>query len=67
MRRHLEIFVAFLKSTGHPHPRLEAAVRNYIILLVEMKIELPDVREKVKAAGVPDEIVKRVMQRSADE
>lgn len=33
MRRHLEIFLKFTRSTGHPHPHLQAAFNNYAGLL----------------------------------
>jgi tetratricopeptide (TPR) repeat protein len=36
MRRHLAIFIAFTRATGHPHPRLQAAMGNYFRLLVKM-------------------------------
>jgi tetratricopeptide (TPR) repeat protein len=35
-RRMLEIFVSFTRSTGHEHPHLRAAVRNYSRLLAAM-------------------------------
>ena len=33
MRRHVAIFVDFTRTTGHPHPHLESAFRNYAELL----------------------------------
>ncbi|HEY3862613.1 MAG TPA: tetratricopeptide repeat protein [Verrucomicrobiae bacterium] len=36
MRRHLEIFLKFTRATGHPHPHLQAAVKNYKGLLQDM-------------------------------
>ena len=33
MRRHVRIFVEFTRRSGHPHPRLEAALGNYGSLL----------------------------------
>ena len=36
MRRALEILLKFTRSTGHPHPNLQAAVNNYAGLLEEM-------------------------------
>lgn len=36
MRRMLQIFLAFSRSTGHPHPHLEAAKHNYAQLLAEL-------------------------------
>jgi tetratricopeptide (TPR) repeat protein len=35
-RRHLEIFLKFTVSTGHQHPHLQAAIRNYAALLTQM-------------------------------
>jgi hypothetical protein len=32
----LEIFLKFTRSTGHPHPHLQAAVNNYAGLLQAM-------------------------------
>ena len=36
MRRHLEIFLNFTRATGHPHPHLQDAMRNYRRLLEGM-------------------------------
>ena len=36
MRRHLAIFLAFERATGHAHPHRDAAIRNYTSLLAEM-------------------------------
>ena len=36
MRRALEIFLKFTRSTGNPHPNLQVAVTNYAGLLLEM-------------------------------
>jgi tetratricopeptide (TPR) repeat protein len=36
MRRVVEILLKFTRSTGHPHPRLQAAIINYAGLLDEM-------------------------------
>ena len=36
MRRHVEIFLKFTRTTGHPHPHLQAAVNNYAGLLQAM-------------------------------
>ncbi|MCX6841699.1 MAG: tetratricopeptide repeat protein, partial [candidate division WOR-3 bacterium] len=36
MKRDLEIFLKFTQATGHPHPHLQAAVRNYAVLLHAM-------------------------------
>jgi hypothetical protein len=36
-RRQLEIFLAFTRSTGHEHPHLRKAIRNYSRLLAAMR------------------------------
>jgi tetratricopeptide (TPR) repeat protein len=36
MRRVVEIFLQFTRVTGHPHPHLQAAIKNYSILLSEV-------------------------------
>ena len=36
MRRHLAIFLAFQRDTGHPHPHRDAAIGNYTTLLKAM-------------------------------
>jgi hypothetical protein len=36
MRRHVAIFVSFAKATGHEHPHLNTAVKNYAELLRAM-------------------------------
>jgi hypothetical protein len=36
MRRHLAIFLAFQRDTGHAHPHRDAAIRNYRALLAAM-------------------------------
>jgi hypothetical protein len=36
MRRQLEIFLKFTKTTGHQHPYLQAAIKNYEHLLKAM-------------------------------
>jgi hypothetical protein len=36
MRRHLAIFIAFERKTGHPHPHRDQAVLNYADLLTAM-------------------------------
>src|SRR5262245_49815949 len=36
MRQHVAVFVEFTRRTGHPHPHLEAAFRNYAGLLKAM-------------------------------
>jgi hypothetical protein len=34
MRRHLAIFLAFQRDTGHAHPHRDAAIGNYAGLLI---------------------------------
>ena len=36
MERQLVIFLQFTRRTGHPHPHLDTAIKNYGGLLVEM-------------------------------
>ena len=36
MRRVVEIFVAFTRTTGHPHPHLDVAFGNYQTLLMSL-------------------------------
>jgi hypothetical protein len=36
MRRHLEIFLKFTRTTGHRHPHLQDAIGNYVGLLKAM-------------------------------
>lgn len=36
MRRGLKIFLKFTRTTGYPHPHLQAAIRNYVGLLQAM-------------------------------
>jgi hypothetical protein len=48
MRRHLEIFLAFTRSTGHEHPHLQAAFGNYHALLTEMGRSEAEIEEIVE-------------------
>ena len=36
MERQLLIFLRFTRRTGHPHPHLQAAIKNYTALLSQM-------------------------------
>lgn len=45
MRRHVEIFLKFTRASGHPHPYLQAAIRNYALLLSKMGLQEPEVRQ----------------------
>jgi hypothetical protein len=43
MRRHLVIFLAFQRDTGHAHPHRDAAIRNYAGLLDAMGRTQPEI------------------------
>ncbi len=43
MRRHVEIFVAFTRATGLPHPHLRAAFGNYRVLLEALGWSEPEI------------------------
>jgi len=51
MRRHLEIFLQFTRETGHPHPHLHAAVKNYAYLLQAMGRSADDIRNNLEKLG----------------
>ncbi|MBM4048621.1 MAG: tetratricopeptide repeat protein, partial [Planctomycetes bacterium] len=51
IRRHVVIFRKFRESTGHEHPHMKAAIRNYTALL--------------KAMGLPEEEIRRRVQEAA--
>ncbi|MHC4475661.1 MAG: tetratricopeptide repeat protein [Planctomycetota bacterium] len=36
MERHLVIFLQFTRRTGHPHPHLDTAIKNYTALLMQL-------------------------------
>jgi hypothetical protein len=43
----VEIFLRFTADTGHPHPYLDAAIRNYTNLLAQMGQGPEDVRARL--------------------
>ncbi len=47
MRRHFAIFLNFTRQTGHSHPHLQAAFRNYASLLQEMGLSDAEVRQQL--------------------
>jgi tetratricopeptide (TPR) repeat protein len=48
MKRHLEIFLEFRRKTGHPHPHVQAAIRNYAGLLAEMGYKEEEIDGRLK-------------------
>jgi len=48
MKRHLVIFLQFTRRTGHPHPHLNAAIKNYSGLLMQMGCSKDDVLAQLK-------------------
>jgi len=52
MQRHLVIFIEFSRQTGHRHPHLDDAIKNYISLLIEMGMGEDEVMERLKRLGV---------------
>ena len=48
MERHLVIFLQFTRRTGHPHPHLETAIKNYTALLMQMGHSKAQVAARVK-------------------
>jgi tetratricopeptide (TPR) repeat protein len=51
LRRELVIFLKFTRATGHPHPHLEAACRNYISLLNGLNLPVEQVRQRLEEVG----------------
>jgi tetratricopeptide (TPR) repeat protein len=49
MRRVVEIFLRFTQRTGHDHPHLEAAVKNYTGLLAQMGRGEAEIRAELEA------------------
>ena len=49
MRRMVLIFGNFGKTTGHKHPRMDAACNNYIALLIESGLSEDEANERLKA------------------
>ena len=50
MRRHLVIFLAFQRNTGHPHPHRDAAIRNYTNLLSAMGRDQATIADAIAGA-----------------
>jgi hypothetical protein len=48
MRRGVEIFFAFTRDTGHPHPHLNAAFDNYAALLRAMGLGAAEVATRIE-------------------
>jgi hypothetical protein len=59
MRRHLIIFLKFTRSTGHLHPHLKAALRNYRGILEAMSLSEEEIAHRIaevgKEAGLDEE------------
>ena len=51
MRRCVVIFRKFREATGHPHPNMRDAVRNYCRLLIEMEVSPEEGMPKVMVAS----------------
>ena len=50
MRRHLVIFLRFLRYTGHKHPHRDAAMRSYEGLLSELGCDEATIRATIESA-----------------
>jgi len=50
-RRAALIILQFTKNTGHPHPKLELALNNYLHLLVNLKLPHADITQKIQSLG----------------
>ncbi len=48
MQRHLVIFLQFTRRTGHPHPHLENAIKNYTNLLMQMGHSKDEIGARLK-------------------
>jgi hypothetical protein len=59
MRRHLIILLKFTRSTGHLHPRLNAALGNYRGILEAMSLGKEEIARRIagdgKAAGFDEQ------------
>jgi hypothetical protein len=53
MRRHVAIFVEFTRTTGHPHPHLNHAFKNYAGLLADMGKNTAEIEVAVNALMQP--------------
>ena len=51
MERHLTILIQFTRATGHPHPHLQDAIKNYAGLLLEMGYKKEEIDERLKRLG----------------
>lgn len=49
MWRHVEIFIAFGKATGHEHPHMQAALANYFTLLTTMGLSEDEAHAKIQS------------------
>jgi len=69
MRRHVVIFRTFGERTGYRHPRMYAAVRNYLGLLAAMGVPREEVIPKVmEASGLsPAQVTEALMGMMSDE
>jgi hypothetical protein len=47
--RMVSIFVGFGKATGHEHPHMQAALRNYIGILTQMGMSEQEAISKIQA------------------
>jgi hypothetical protein len=47
--KHVEIYWAFGKSTGHEHPHMKAALRNYCGILIKMGFSEDEADAKIQA------------------
>ena len=54
MRRHLAIFIDFERKNGHPHPHLDAAIKNYAGLLAAMGKSEPEIRAAIASVTGED-------------
>jgi hypothetical protein len=52
-RRVVTIFVRFTDTTGHQHPHLRAAIRNYTALLEQMGYSEEQVNSELDKIGSP--------------
>ncbi|HEV2841304.1 MAG TPA: toll/interleukin-1 receptor domain-containing protein [Chthoniobacterales bacterium] len=51
MRRHLVIFLKVTRNSGHLHPHMQAACRNYISLLDEMSFSVEQMQKHLASVG----------------
>jgi len=48
MRRVVRNFCLFQARTGHAHPQRETVIRNYVLLLLDMKVPEPEIIRRVE-------------------